>query len=105
MQNGGGNDKKNSKNQNLILLESLKKEKSIVLSEEEVELKDKLLEIESKLESVEKIIVKMNQDKPDTMFDSETFTILVGSIAITAAISVVADYFNLDKDDLDKLLK
>ena len=98
-------DKKNSKNHTLILLESLKKEKTIVLSEKEIELEKKLLEIEDRFESLEYVITKMNQDKASTMFDSETFSILVGSIAITAAIGVVAEYFDLSKEDLDKLLK
>ena len=98
-------DDKKSKNKNIILLESLKKECKIELTEEEQKLKEKLCNIENKLESVEKVILDINNTIPDTPFDSETFIMLVGSIAITAAINVVAEYFEIDKHEIEKFMK
>ena len=97
-------DKKNSKNSNLILLKFNKNEE-IELTEEEIELKKKLNKIEDKFNSMEKVILSINNEQPDTLFNSDAFNILIGSIAITAAIRVIADYFDVDLSDIDNLLE
>lgn len=98
---------KNGKNNNLILLKSIMEEngKLIELSENEIELKEKLVNIENKLISIEKIIASINNDKDNNIYNSEAFGILLNSIAITAAVNVIAEYFNIDIDRIDDILE
>jgi len=96
------NNKKNSKNNGLVLIKFPEKEnKFIELNEEENLLKEKLLEIEYKLNSIDNIIFAVKEENSDTMFDSEVFNTIIGSIAISAAISVVAEYFNIKSEDIN----
>lgn len=86
---------KKSKKSNLILLKSIKG--SIILSEEEEDLKNKLMEIEKKLNSFEDIIEKIEDESFDSIYASSSFNNLVGSIAIAKAMEVIEDYFELKK--------
>lgn len=100
-------DKKNSKNNNLILLKSIKEEilKDIILTKEEETLKDQLYLIEDKLCSIEKVIDKIDLERDDTIYTSSAFGMLVGSIAIAAAVSAVSEYFGVDSNDIKKLIE
>lgn len=100
------NDDKKSKNNNLILLQSLLDEKKgPELNEKEQELKDKLIDIEDRLNSVENVILAVGKERDDSLFNSEAFSLLVGSIAISAAINVIAEYFDVNASDIDNLLE
>ena len=99
-------NKKNSKNNNLILLQSIKDEifEELLLNEEQEELKQKLLSIEKKLESVEKVVENISKFNRESIYNSNAFNMIVGSIAITAAIGTIAEYFGVKTEDIDNLL-
>jgi hypothetical protein len=97
-------DKKKCKNNNLILLELIKENKITELDEKEIELKNKLTYIENKLESVKKTMKSIAEDNNDSFY-SDSFDILVGSIAMTAAISTIAEYFDIKIEDVDNFMK
>lgn len=88
----------------LVLLRTITNDLTKELSEEEIDLREKLVEIETKLKSVEKVITNIAKDSK-TIYDSEAFSLLIESIAITSAISVVAEYLNVSPEDIEELLK
>lgn len=100
-------DKKNSKNSNLILLKSIQEEilKDLTLTEEEEKLKDQLYLIEEKLSSIEKVIDKIDLERDDTIYTSSAFGMLVGSIAIAAAVNAISEYFGVDSNEIKKLIE
>lgn len=101
------NSKKKSKDNNLILLKSIieEKRKKSELTEQEMQLKKRLTEIERKLESIEKVISSVSHESPDTIFSSEAFQMLVESIAVTAAVGAIAEYLEISIDEIDDILK
>ena len=101
------NSNKKSKNNNLILIKSIieANEKKSELTDREKELQKRLLEIDDKLKSIEKVISTVNDKDPNTIFASEAFEMLIESIAITASIEIIANYFEISIDDIDNILK
>ncbi len=83
------------KKDNLILLESYLK--SIQLNEDELVIKDKLVEVEEKLGSFRNIIDKIEEENLYSIFSSDSFNNLIGSIAIAKALEILEDYFELKK--------
>lgn len=73
------------------------------LTFEETELKNKLLEIENKLDCVENALEALGQEKPNSIFADNVFNTVVGAIAIAAATDILANYFNIDKSDIEDL--
>lgn len=99
-------DKQDIKNR-VVLLRDVSKsgeEKEIKLTKEEQELKDRLLEIEAKIDSVENALNAIAQQKENSLFGDKIFGTVVGTIAIAAATNVIAEYFNVTKEDLDNLI-
>ena len=96
-----------SKNNKMILIKSILEdnERKNELNEKEIELKQRLIDIDNKLESIEKVVTVIGCDKPNTIFSSDAFQMLVESIAITAAIGVVAEYLDISIDDIEDILK
>ncbi|MFW6008582.1 MAG: hypothetical protein ACOCP8_04875 [archaeon] len=93
-------DKKNK----FVLLNFNKEKSEITLNDEEKELKQQLLEIENKLDSIDKVTKVINDEKPDSIFKTEAFDMLVSSVAITAAVYVVAEYLGVEVENIDNLL-
>lgn len=87
------NEKKYKKS-NVVLLKYNKNK--FELDENELELKKKLIKIDNKLKSIEKVITSVDKESPDLVFTTEAFQILVESIAISAAVDIITDYFDLE---------
>jgi hypothetical protein len=79
--------------------------KKIELTDSENELKNKLCDIENKLASVKNVFANINAEKTDTIYNSDTFRILIGSIAITAALNTLAEYLGVNLEDVNKLIE
>lgn len=100
-------DKQDTTKNRIVLLRDSSKsgeEKKILLTEEEQELKKKLLEIESKIDSVENALNSIAQERENSLFGDKIFGTVVGTIAIAAATNLIAEYFNVTKEDLDNLI-
>lgn len=82
----------------------LKEKEGLQLTDEEILLKNKLLEIEQKIDSVENALNALSQEKTNTIFSEQIFTTVVGTIAVAAATNLIAEYFNVSKEDLDETL-
>lgn len=94
-------EKQDIKNRIVLLHDSSKTEEKKVLTEEEKKIKDKLLEIEAKIDSLENVLNAVSEEKVDTVFCDKIFGSVVSTIAITAATNVIAEYFNVSKEDLE----
>lgn len=81
-------DKKNK----LVLFK--KEDKNTILSDEENVIKNELIKIEKRLESINKIVTSINEEDPNTIFDYDNFLMLASSVAIKSAVDVVTDYFD-----------
>ena len=94
-------DKKDLKSK-LILLsnkdkgESLKK---IELSEEELKIKAKLIEIEKKIDSLENIVESITEELPETFYSSDVFMTIIAGAALTAATNVVNEVFDIKNEN------
>lgn len=101
------NETKDAKKPNLIVLKNIIEEnnKRYQFNEEETEFKKKLINIESKLDSIDKVTASIKQENDETIFATDAFKMLVESIAITAAMAAVAEYFDVDAQDVENLLK
>lgn len=95
-------DRKDNKN-NLILLKNDKKAEIRQLNDNENDLKKKLLDIEKKIDSIDNVIESIKLDHTGTIYESDAFDMLVSSVAITAAVYAIAEYLDIEKDNLDKL--
>lgn len=97
--------KQDTKNRIVLIRDSSKtEEKELPLTEVEKELKDKLLEIESKIDSVENALNALTKERENSLFGDKIFGTVVGTIAIAAATNIIAEHFNVTKEDLDNLL-
>jgi hypothetical protein len=54
---------------------------------------------------MDNVVIGIRNENSDTIFDSEAFNTIIGSIAISAAVSAVAEYFDVKPEDIDSLLK
>lgn len=98
-------DKHDIKNRIVLLRDSSKSEDAkIELTKEERELKGKLLDIELKIDAVENVLNSIALEKSDSLFGDKIFGTVVGTIAIAAATNIIAEHFNVSKEDLDNLL-
>lgn len=100
-------DDKEKKHAKLLVLQNLNKEvetHKVELTDEEKALKDKLLEIEKKLDSMENVLKSISQDNPGTIFADQMFNTIFGAIAVTAATGTIAEFFGVPKKDVDDLL-
>ena len=92
------NDK--GKKSKLVILSDHSKEKEqqkINLSEDESALKEKLISIENKIDSLEKIINVINDELPETFYSSDMFYTIIASSALKAATEVVNDYLGVNE--------
>jgi hypothetical protein len=101
------NETRDTKKPSLIILKNIIDEnnKKYQLNEEEQQFKNKLVNIEAKLESIDKVTASIKQENDETIFANDAFKMLVESIAITAAMAAVAEYFDVDAQDMENLLK
>lgn len=76
----------------------------IELTDEEKEIKTRLLEIESKIDSLEKIIHSINQELPETFYSSDVFFTIIAGAALSAASDVVNEVFGVKPDSKNPLL-
>lgn len=90
----------------IIKLESVKKEvKKIKLNEVELELKAKLAEIDTKVDSLQNIMISINGDNKDTLFSEDVMNNIVGLVAITAATDIIGQHFGLEKTSIEDMFK
>lgn len=82
--------------ENLIILQNKGLSLEDTLTEEEKDLKDKLINIQKKLNSTKKVIKLIEKQSNYTIFDYESFEILITSIAISTATSEIENYFDLN---------
>ncbi|MDF2534286.1 MAG: hypothetical protein K0R18_443 [Bacillales bacterium] len=93
----------------LVLLPGASKSKQqpdvqIELTDEEKEIKARLIEIEKKIDSLEKIVESINGDLPETFYASEVFFTIIAGAALSAASEVVNEVFGIKKDSKNPLL-
>lgn len=104
-----GKDDKDLKSK-LVLLPGISKseqkinDSKIELTEEELLIKARLIEIEAKIDSMEKIIESINEDLSETFYSSDVFFTIIAGAALTAASEVVNEVFGIEKDSKNPLL-
>jgi enoyl-[acyl-carrier-protein] reductase (NADH) len=77
----------------------------IELNSKEKEIKNKLVEIDDKFSSIQRVISSIKNDNRDTIYNIETFDILIESIAMTAATNKISEYFDINTEEIDNLLE
>lgn len=76
----------------------------IELTEEELKLKEKLMEIDRKIISVHNVVDVIASENKDTIFVEDVVDSSLGFIAVTAATNILAEYFGVDKMSIDDLI-
>jgi hypothetical protein len=75
------------------------KNKKIELNENEIDLKNKLLSIEKKFDSIDKVLNNIIEDNPSTIYGEEIFGAILTSIAMDSASGIIEDYFDNKKKE------
>jgi predicted RND superfamily exporter protein len=88
-------DKQKSK---LVVLPDKPKAK-IELTEEQLLLKEQLVAIEAKVNSIETVIDSINEDNPETLFDGDAFYTIISVAALTAANDLVNKFFGIEEEE------
>lgn len=76
----------------------------IQLTEEEKVIKSRLVEIEKKIDSLEKIVESINEDLSETFYSSDVFFTIIAGAALSAASEVVNEVFGIEKSNKNPLL-
>lgn len=94
-------DKKDLKSKLILLSNKDKGEspKKIKLSEEELKIKAKLIEIEKKIDSLENIVESITEELPETFYSSDVFMTIIAGAALTAATNVVNEVFGIKNEN------
>lgn len=94
-------DKKDLKSKLILLSNKDKGEspKKIELSEEELKIKAKLIEIEKKIDSLENIVESITEELPETFYSSDVFMTIIAGAALTAATNVVNEVFDIKNEN------
>lgn len=90
----------------IIKMNDVKKETpKMELNYEELELKEKLAEIDKKVDSAQYIMNIINEENKNSMFTEDIVDNIVGIMAVTAATNIIGQYFGLEQTTLDDMLK
>jgi hypothetical protein len=76
----------------------------IELTPEQLELKEKFLEIDRKIGILEETLTSVLNENANSIFAEEVIENLIGLSAITAANDIIGEYFGIEKMDLNDLL-
>lgn len=76
----------------------------IELTEPEIDIKIKLEEIDKKVQSMENLMDIMVEENENTIFTDDVLSNIVGLIAVSAAASVLAEYFGIENFNPNNLL-
>ncbi|MNJ90010.1 hypothetical protein D3C87_76010 [compost metagenome] len=100
---------KDLKSKLVVLPGILKSEKklndsAIELTEDEKVIKSRLIEIEKKIDSLEKIVESINEDLSETFYSSDVFFTIIAGAALSAASEVVNEVFGIEKSNKNPLL-
>lgn len=94
---------KDEKHSNLVLIHNAIRE--VVLTDEETALKNLLLALEAKVESIEKVQASLIQEYPDSIAASEIFSSLVGAVVAASAADILGDFFGLPQEQVVQILE
>jgi uncharacterized protein YcbK (DUF882 family) len=76
----------------------------IEFTEEELIVKEKLQEIDRKVESIRNIVSTIQTENADTMFFDEVVENIIALTAMTAATDLIGQHFGLEKLNLNEYL-
>jgi ABC-type multidrug transport system fused ATPase/permease subunit len=77
---------------------------SVELTPEQQEIKEKFLEIDQKINSLDEVLSTIADENPETIFGEEVVANIIGLSAITAASKIISEYFGLKDVNLNDLL-
>jgi len=104
-------DKKDIKSKLVLFSNNSKTDgenKMAELTPQELEIKARLIEIEKKIDSLEKIVEVISDELPETFYSSDVFMTIIAGAALSAATEVVNEVFGVKKkeneDDNDPLI-
>lgn len=99
-------DNKKDIKSKLVLFDNSTKDdsvkKKIELTDEELEIKSRLIEIEKKIDSLENIVEVISEELPETFYSSDIFMTIIAGAALSAATEVVNEVFGVKKENNDE---
>lgn len=78
--------------------------KKLELNEMELALKQELIDVNSKVNSVFNVIDELASENKDLFLDEEMAGSIIGVLAITKATQVIGKYLELSEDDINNLV-
>lgn len=78
--------------------------KSVELTEEELTLKEELLALDKKVESVYKVISQIEPEDEESLIAEDILSNIVGITTVTAATTIIGKYLGVDEDTLKNLI-